>query len=392
MAELRALGRRLASNVVWWGDSEVKERSVLDCVPDGEGAAIVTMREMIGVVRVGELQLQVVPKIPQDHFLYIARHSELFPRVDEQPTVVELGDSLWELVAKWYLAAAERLLRRELNKGYVEKIDDLDAVRGQLIPLRTAEAFYAGRLIAHCEFEDFNEDTPLNRVIRAAAERLAGSRILAPTLRRRALRILARCGGAGPLRAGDWRVQTDSLSFRYRDALAFARYILRGLSGEMEHGRHHGWSFLVRTPELVETGVREILRKGLAGAFAVAKKARTLKGTALTINPDLVFGDNEAIGDVKYKLIDSDWQRSDLYQVISFAAGFRTTKACLVTFCSQPDAALPTIHVGDIAADCFSWLASPSLSPPSAAAELVLRVNNWLRSAAIDKSPLEAAA
>jgi hypothetical protein len=48
---------------------------------------------MIGVVRVGELQLQVVPKIPQDHFLYIARHSELFPRVDEQETVVELGDS-----------------------------------------------------------------------------------------------------------------------------------------------------------------------------------------------------------------------------------------------------------------------------------------------------------
>src|SRR5690349_675960 len=91
MAELRALGRRLASNMAWWGDSEVKERSVLDCVPDGEDAAIVTMREMIGVVRVGELQIQIVPKIPQDHFLYIARHSELFPRVDEQATVVELG-------------------------------------------------------------------------------------------------------------------------------------------------------------------------------------------------------------------------------------------------------------------------------------------------------------
>jgi hypothetical protein len=148
----------------------------------------------------------------------------------------------------------------------------------------------------------------------------------------------------------------------------------------------------VRTPELVETGVREILKRGLAGTFAVAKKARTLKGSSLTINPDLVFGDNEAIGDVKYKLMGSDWQRPDLYQVVSFAAGFRTTKACLITFCSEPDAALPTIHVGDITADCFSWLASPSISPPSAAAELVLQVGNWLRSQAIDKSPLEAAA
>jgi hypothetical protein len=62
-----------------------------------------------------------------------------------------------------------------------------------------------------------------------------------------------------------------------------------------------------RTPELVETGVGEILQKGLAATVVVAKKARTLKGTALTINPDLLFGDNEAIGDVKYKLMDSDW-------------------------------------------------------------------------------------
>jgi hypothetical protein len=38
--------------------------------------------------------------------------------------------------------------------------------------------------------------------------------------------------------------------------------------------------------------------------------------------PDLVFDGGLAVGDVKYKDIDPERNRSDLYQVVAFAAGY----------------------------------------------------------------------
>ncbi len=38
-----------------------------------------------------------------------------------------------------------------------------------------------------------------------------------------------------------------------------------------------------------------------------------------------------AIGDVKYKLLGAEWERSDLYEVVAFAAGYRVPQAVVAT-------------------------------------------------------------
>lgn len=111
-------------------------------------------------------------------------------------------------------------------------------------------------------------------------------------------------------------------------AIALGRNLLRWTGRSLAEGGAAAWTFLIRTPEMVEAGVRSVLAERL-GPGTVRKEGRQLVGSTLTFNPDLVFGGPAvAVGDVKYKLAGGDWDRSDLYQVVAFATAFRVDEDC----------------------------------------------------------------
>jgi 5-methylcytosine-specific restriction enzyme subunit McrC len=114
----------------------------------------------------------------------------------------------------------------------------------------------------------------------------------------------------------------DRLTHRYSDAVAFAKVLLRGGGIQIAAGEMHGWCFLIRTPDLIEAGIRAVLQGALTPKWSLKKKGRSIAGTGLTLSPDLVFDDGLAIGDVKYKEFDDEWSRADLYQSVAFAAGY----------------------------------------------------------------------
>ena len=93
--------------------------------------------------------------------------------------------SLWDLVAAWFIDAAERLLRLGLIKDYREVNDVLPIARGRIRPIETARLYNSGRVALHCDFDEFDHDNALNRVVKAAALAVAGSKMLKPDLRRR---------------------------------------------------------------------------------------------------------------------------------------------------------------------------------------------------------------
>ena len=53
---------------------------------------------------------------------------------------------------------------------------------------------------------------------------------------------------------------------------------------------------------MVEEGVRNVMKEKLSGRWGVEKRGVQIVGSAMTLNPDLVFNGGLAIGDVKYKL------------------------------------------------------------------------------------------
>ena len=377
---LSRAGNRLASDRRWWGDEvPTADRTVISCVQVDNGQWSVTVRDAIGLVVVeSSLQLTVAPKIPMAHLLYLAERAKYVPRLDPQRATKKKAESLWELVAEWFVGALEGLMRRDFLRDYEEVLDESPAARGLIRPLDTAVAFYNGRLVMVCEFDEFGFDTPLNRVLRAAMALVVSSPYLRAPLRDSARRLLWRMDEVGSLRSDDLRVRPDRRSAHYADALILARHVLQGAGRSLEHGVEPVWTFLIRTPTLVEEGILQVLTA--CSSVRVMKRGLQLQGSTLTVNPDLVFEEGPnvvAVGDVKYKIASEEWRRGDLYQVVAFGTAYRVSQAALCDFLVGDGIALQPVAVGDLKVHHFAWRATEERSPVESAELLVKQVDEW---------------
>lgn len=377
---LQALGKRLASSKTWWGSSGAEEtdRTIIRLTPAGGDKWELRVTDAVGAIAVGSAQFIVEPKIPNAHLLYLFEHSGHVPRLDPQRTSLAADRTLWNLVAAWFTEAAEAVLRRDLIRDYQQQVEELAFVRGRSHPLPTARALLKGRIKVTCEFDEFTPDNAFNRILLAAARTIARSPVLELELRQRAMRMTLRLDGIGDLVDSDLRTSVDRRTWYYRDALTLGRSILTGTGRALQEGPQAAWSFLIRTPEMVEAGIRQILTDGLAATSAVTKNGLQLTGSTKTLNPDLVFDSGQAIGDVKYKLNGSDWNTSDLYQAVAFATGFRTRNAAVISF-SPSGTVLPTLAVGDVRVENLAWQASADTEPSAAGDGLVEGVRRWLQ-------------
>jgi 5-methylcytosine-specific restriction endonuclease McrBC regulatory subunit McrC len=380
-AGLTALGRKLASHKPWWGarppeDDDVSVTTSIRCAAAGDGQWSVAVDNAVGTVATGDLQLVIQPKIPTLHLLYLFSRTTAWPRLDESLAPLGSDESLMELVARWFLNAIERLLRGDLMRDYYETRDDLDAVRGRIDPLGTAQLFYSGRLAATCDFEIFDLDTPLNRVLKAAALAIVRNPEMTQESRKRAERIVLRMDDVGSFQVDDVRAVVERRTASYQDPFLLARHILSAEGRALAGGDVFARAFLISTPDLVEDGIRNVLIEALADVCVVKKQGRQLENSTMTINPDLGFAPL-AVGDVKYKLNWNDWPRSDLYQSVAFAAGFRRVEALVVSFSDDLRQNLKSVCFGEIALRHVQWRAVPSMDVHVAKQRFVEDARAW---------------
>lgn len=328
------------------------------------------MLDAIGMVAVEGLQLTVGPKIPQRHFLDIVSRSNRLPEIATLSGGLEKDVHFAVLICQWFLVALERILAEGLLRDYREVREETGAVRGRLLRLPTARLFYRGRLAVAAEFEEFDHDGALNRVLLAAARILVGAPFLPDHLRRRALRAAARMDGVGEMIPTDLDAVIDRRSSHYRDGLLLAKEVIAASGRSLRRGDRRSWTFLFRTPIPVEEGLRSIIRDGLR-PVPVRNTSVTLGGTTMRVHPDLVFGDLPAVGDVKYKTDRSDWDRSDLYQVVAFATAAGVENAVLVDFRRSDIRAPGPVWFDQVKVSNVSWPTNPALSPDDAATTLI---------------------
>jgi hypothetical protein len=389
-ADLDAIGARLASRKAWWGtpESEADEesdRSVVRTRPLGDDRWVVRVHDAVGVVSTGTLQLIVQPKIPVEHLVFLLEKSGEFPRLDEQTAELAIGESMWELVARWFVDASERLLRLGLVRDYLEVTSTLETVSGRIELHATVAHYYAGRLAVDCTYDDYGYDTALNRVLLAALREVAQSRLLAPALRRRSKGLITRLDDVGELQPGDLAARLDRRTSHYGIASGLALHVLRHLGRHLTHRSDAAWTFLIRTPELVEAGIRALLADEL-GSARVTKEGRQLVGSSLTFNPDLVFDSGAAVGDVKYKLSRGDWNRADLYQTIAFAEAFGSNRGVVVRFRHPGIAAAPDLLVGKKSIHEVTWVADDSIPAAEAGRKMAKDVAAWIGSDSLARS------
>lgn len=380
-AALQEMGSRLASKLAWWGDSPDDEdepaepRSVIRChrAPSGW---VVRVADAIGLIATGDVQLIVQPKIPQSHLLYLLAESEEVPRLQPSVGALESGASFWELICRWFVSAAQRVLRRDLARDYETRREVLTVVRGHVDPLQTTRDLLRGRIAIHCEFDDFTANTALNRLLREASRLVAASPVLPWDLRRAALGVSIRMDEVDDLHPGDILAVPDRRTSYYGDAITLAKQIIRGVDRRLAYGTNKSWTFLFRTPEAVEAGVRKVLARAFPGR--VKKKGITLAPSSLTLNPDLVFDDGSEVADVKYKINRPSWRRSDLYEVVAFATGFGASRSAIIGFGSTSLPEPPSLTVGTVEVRHFTWPTDFEIPPTNAGTMLCAAIAAWL--------------
>lgn len=376
---LQEVGRQLAGRSEWWGQATGEEQaaSVLSCTPVGPERWRVRVSDAIGVIALSSLQLSIEPKIPTSHLMFLLAASGEFPRLAPDKAVAMRDMYLWDVLLHWYMAELEALLRRGLLRDYEEADDVLPVVRGSVDAVATAGHYYRGQLAFQCRFDEFAYDSPPNRLLATAARSIVGLPTQDVLIRRRARQAAARFEEIGEFRQGDLRWRPERRSGYYGSATTLARHIIQGVGRTLRYGNDPITTFLIRTPEMVEAGIRALLRRSLAER-KIEKRGIQLEGSTMRLNPDLVFDSGIAVGDVKYKLPGAEWPRSDLYQLVAFATAFRAGKGILVHFARREDEQLPSVPVGDIRLNAVQWLARADVEPAAALTRLVASVRSAL--------------
>jgi 5-methylcytosine-specific restriction enzyme subunit McrC len=384
-AALVETGSRLASRTAWWGEKTPPvDRSIIAVRHQAPGRYAVRVSDAVGVVVVGSLHILVQPKIPMAHLIYLLSMSGRVPRLDRGRSQLSAGESLWALVATWFITSTETLLHRGLVRDYRRTVAEMQAARGHLLPLHTTQAFYSGRLAVRCAFDDFCFDSPLNRVLRAAAREVVASPLLDWPLRRRAMTVLDRMGDASELQAGDTEKILDRQTRHYEDAWVLASHVMSSTGRVLAHGPDKAWAFLLRTPEMVEDGIRALLAKGL-GLSRVQKRGIQLAGSSMTFNPDLLFDYGTAVGDVKYKLSKGDWDRPDVNQAITFAEAFGASSAAILRFRYPGTPKLADAIIGKKLLSELTWVVSDQSDPVAIGERLLDDTRAWLERARSDR-------
>lgn len=390
-AALKSIGKELASKKVFYmslddnnedsanGDSSFESPSVIRCQPVGSGRYEIRFLNVIGAISLQNLTFHVFPKIPLNHFTHLAKYAFEESRIRYSPISIDSLEAFWEVLASWCVSAIEEIHRKGLISDYQSISDDLPIIRGRVDPYRTSSRYMRGIVNASCTFDELSIDNPYNRTLKAALAAISTTKsIQNHELKSRAFRLEQHLSMVGQATHQDLKVKVDRRSQYYANALELSNRFLSGNGVDIRTGIEHGMTFLIPTPGIVESAVRNILSKQLFPMTVRKQKLVIETNPYYSINPDLVFSNGAITGDVKYKIVDKDWVRNDVAQATMFATGFEANAALIVSFSKSPDVNDLEMRMGRTPVHRIAWNASSLITPEVAEEEFISRVRAFL--------------
>ena len=380
--QLRNLSKLLASRRSWWGSETVenpKQAEVIRISPSAGDEYRITVRNVVGAISLDDLTLLVGPKIPTDHFVYIASRSlDLDSREADQGTTLASGLFFHELIARWLVTRSAQILRSGLSTDYEGMHDSLRYVRGRVDPTRTSINFLRGTPVIESEFEERTNNSPENRILKSALNLVNLSGLDTEELRYSASRLRKALSAVEDAGHNDLHLPPRSFPPRYRQAVDLAISVIRNSGRNLSGGNRTAGSFLIRTPNLIEDGIRKIIKQAVA-PVPVSQGGRILLPTSLRSNPDILLSRPPKTADVKYKFFGSMWNRADLAQGVFFAESYRSTKGAVIGFSPGPHR-LPDVPVGRITISPLFWDVAEGTNPQESADRLIRSIETWLSS------------
>lgn len=318
----------------------------------------ITATSYVGTVVLGDLTILIQPKVPTDNLFHMLEADGRPLELDDDSFGYGAADELAASFATFFARVLERAMGAGVPREYVVCHDDIAGVRGRIDLV--AQRRRAGIAVPiACQFDEYTADTQLNRILRAAAERMLRVPGVTTATRRRLVHLLGRLVEAGPVRPVDLArpVTFTRLNERLRPAHRLALLILDRSGIVTQVGTASASAFLIDMNKVFERFVEVRLRHHLRGVLTVhGQRTLTLDvGGAVAIRPDLVFGDavgvrNVYVADTKYKVTAQGYGReADYYQLLAYCSALDLDEGLLI-YC-QHDGPLPqreieTQHLG----------------------------------------------
>ena len=241
---------------------------------------------------------------------------------------------------------ANRLLvavRRGLPPRYVGFEADLRLLRGRLNVVRQVTSLAARPDVLACRFEELSEDTPLNRVLKAAVQRLVRvtrSAANARLLHELAARLELVGDSPKPLKEP---VRLDRTNTAYHGLHRLALLFLSGDWQSTTSGEALGFSLLFPMAELFEKFVGKLVRRSVA-PWPVRLQDRRHSallddaGPLFALRPDVVIEApaGPIVLDAKWKKLAANDGRklgvdqADIYQMLVYGQAYGAERLVLL--------------------------------------------------------------
>ena len=316
--------------------------------------------QVVGVLAVpGKTTLEILPKIDGEdgavrkaliHLLAVAHRLRVAD--GELASLDTQRRDLLELLIGLFANRLLTAVRRGLPRRYIGHEDDLKLLRGRLDVTRQVTHLAARPDLLACRFDELSENTPLNRVLKAAVSRLVRVARTAANARRLA-ELAARFEFVGdtpdPLREP---VRLDRTNTAFHDLHRLARLFLTGDWQSTTGGEATGFTLLFPMNELFERFIGESLKRALGSGRVVRlqnKRYSALIDDAnerlFNLQPDAVI--ETPVGATGPPIVlDTKWKRltpgephcertlgvieSDVYQMLAYARAYGAGRLILL--------------------------------------------------------------
>ncbi|MBB1314184.1 McrC family protein [Aliivibrio sp. SR45-2] len=317
------------------------------------GCKVLQVKNYVGVIFTphGE-HIEVLPKIgkrardkkqaitdARKTLLMMLKHLGDFRHISTNTASVEtLQMPLLEIFIEEFLQSVNQLVKRGLRSDYVKREDNLAFQKGKLLVSKQVRHNVINKHKFYVEYDEFLQDRPANRLLRAALKKVSGF-----TSRHKNQRLLREldfafdCIPPSTNPKDDFaRIKIDRGMSYYHSPLAWAKLILEGLSPLSMKGTAEAQSLLFPMEMVFENYVASVLGENLPEGTTLrtqvtSKYLTTHNGkNQFQLRPDLMITNSDQssiVLDTKWKLIDLNAyhygiSQSDLYQMFAYGHNY----------------------------------------------------------------------
>lgn len=316
----------------------------------------IAAQQYVGAFQLGPNTIEVLPKVEagdlsvrRNLVAMLAVALELEIAEGEIARLANQNHGILEILIRLFCDKLFFQVHRGLVRRYEGREENLTVLRGRLVVAEQVRRNAANPERLFCKFDEFQEDNPLNIVLKAAIRLLLGVARTLENQRRLSELLLAFDSVADCHRSAlPWqRVEFDRLSHRYRACFLLAELFLRKAPPDITGGRGQAFSLFFDMNLLFEEYIGRVAMRVLQPLGIVTRLQSPQRylafeegqqRSAFLMKPDVTAsrdGRVRWILDTKWKELSAGEARegvaqSDLYQMYAYASCYNCSDVVLL--------------------------------------------------------------